>query len=110
MDMIGLDSEFKNAPSVLTCNLTKKVLKTGLNGSNQNLAPSLGTPDDVVHDKVYSVPFVLVLHVYSIVLSTTKCTSSTFQALNKEWAALCKLHGFGLSVHIAQKNTDFTHL
>jgi hypothetical protein len=71
VDMIGLESQFQNGPPMLGCYLSDDLFQTISNRSNEDFAPPLGTPDQVVHHEVYVVSFVLIVHVYSIAWSTT---------------------------------------
>jgi hypothetical protein len=43
--------------------LPDKLLQTVLHRPNKHLAPLLGTPDDVVHDKVFAILLLLIIQV-----------------------------------------------
>jgi hypothetical protein len=63
MDMIGPKGESNDLPAVLRRYLMHELLQAGAKRANQHLAPPLGTPAAVVHDKVDGVPRVCIVHV-----------------------------------------------
>lgn len=64
VDMIGLNSQPKDLPFMLICyHLADDLFQTVSHRPNKHLAAPLRTPDDVIHDKVYTMLLVLVLHV-----------------------------------------------
>ena len=66
MDVIGLNRQLDHHPVVLGCYFADDLHQPVTYRPDKHLAPPLGAPDDVVHDKVYGVPFVRVVHVDSI--------------------------------------------
>jgi hypothetical protein len=74
MDMIWLDCQRKNHPSLLFAFYLDKLLTAILELAYKNRLPSLGTPDEMIDNEVYSVLIPLVLkltlvcrfHIYNI--------------------------------------------
>ncbi len=75
MDMIGLNSQFDDAPSILVNNLSNDLFQTIMNWPYQNFSASFGTPDDLVDDQVNSVLLmnIVVCHVESILRRYARC-------------------------------------
>jgi hypothetical protein len=74
MDMIWLDCQRKNHPSLLFAFYLDKLLTAILELAYKNRLPSLGTPDEMIDNEVYAVLIPLVLkftlvcrfHIYNI--------------------------------------------
>ncbi len=66
MDVIGLNSQLNNFPSVFMSNFMNNLFQAFCYLPLQNLASPLGTPDNVVHDEVDGMLFVRLIHVDSI--------------------------------------------
>jgi hypothetical protein len=66
VDVIRLNSQFQNGPAMLSSYLANDLFQAIPNRPNENLPPSLGTPDHVVDHEMYIAPFMLIVHVYSI--------------------------------------------
>jgi hypothetical protein len=63
--MIGLNRQLDHGPLMLCGYLVDDLLQAMAYRANEHLAPPLGAPDDVVHDKVYAMLLVLIVHVDS---------------------------------------------
>ena len=75
MNMIRLDRQFDDLPSVLIDDFFNDLFQTVMNWANQNLPPSFGTPDDMVDHQMDGMLFmdVFVFHVDSILLDYACC-------------------------------------
>jgi hypothetical protein len=73
MDMIRLNSQFKKLPIVFAGNLLNDFFEPIINRAVQNLPSPLGTPNDVIHDQVYCMLFVLILHVDKYIANYNGC-------------------------------------
>lgn len=71
MEVIGLNRQFNHRPVVFYRYRTNNLFQTRAYWTNQHLAPPLGTPDDMVHDKVCTVLFVLILHIDNVPYDNT---------------------------------------
>ena len=73
MDMIGLNRQLNHRPVVFCRYLPDNLFQTIAHEANQHLAPPLGTPDDVVHNQVYAVLLMLIVHVDIIQYGNIVC-------------------------------------
>jgi hypothetical protein len=63
VDMMGLDRQRDDLPIVFMCHLVNDLLQTVMYWPEKHPPTPPGTPDDVVHDKAYTLLLVVVLHV-----------------------------------------------
>jgi len=61
--MIGLNSQPENGPMMFLGHLFNDLLQAIMHRADQDLAPALWTPDDVVDDQVDCMLFVRIFHV-----------------------------------------------
>src|SRR5258708_5669961 len=64
--MIGLDSQFHDAPIVLLCDLLNDLFQTVMDMIYQDLAPALGAEDNMVEDMVNRMLFVNIFFCYHV--------------------------------------------
>src|SRR6266568_1726809 len=66
MDMVWLNSQLQDLPSVLLDHLLNDLFQPVMHWPNKHLAPSLGAPDEMVDHQMDTVTFMLILHVDSL--------------------------------------------
>lgn len=100
VDMIRLDRQPHNRPLILFCHLLNDCLEPIMNRSDQHLASSLRTKDDMVEDMMHTVLFVNIqlFHVGYYSRNNMVCQHiHPSQAPNKEVALQPRLESAGLS-------------
>ena len=66
MHMVWLNGELNDVPSLLVYDILHDLFQAIFHRTTKNFATPLGAPDDVVHNQVDRVSFVLTVHVNSI--------------------------------------------
>src|SRR5205807_9442982 len=62
MDMVGLNGQFYQLPALLINDLMDNLLQLLLNRPNQHTTSILGTPDQMIHNEMHTMPVMLVFH------------------------------------------------
>lgn len=75
VDMIGLDHQPDDLPIVFMCYLANDLLQRVMYWPDTHPPTPLRTPEDVVHDKVYTLLLVLVLQVALTSFFNSACKS-----------------------------------
>jgi len=79
MDMIGLNRQLHNRPTLLGTLLLDEGLTVLSDSATEHGFPSLGTPDQVVDDKVDTVFIPLIIHVDIVVYNDTLINNKVLQ-------------------------------
>lgn len=68
MHMVWLNGQLNDLPSLLVYYVLHDLLQTIFNRTAKHFATPLGAPDNVVHNQVYRVLFMLIIHVNGITM------------------------------------------